>query len=336
MPVTAFSVADIDGDGRLDIVAANGALTSSPQTIVVLLATGGGSFRVAANPALPATSIGLGLTGTNPIVLADFDGNGLPDIAIHSGSVSVNGVAYDSVSTWLNQGGGTFSKPTLSFIPPGVFASFTAAIVAGDFNNDGHIDLVDATTSGAIAVFLGNGDGTFANPLVFATNLSSGGQITNVAVADLNGDGKLDLVTCQNAIVGQVFSSVTSYFGNGDGTFRAGATYQPSTTLPSVTVFSSVTAGALVIADVTGDGKPDLISTNYRTDSFSEVIVYPGNGDGTFQPPSVYQTTAQAEFLSVADLNGDGRQDLVITSPSTSTQLSAIQILNGYRGHICE
>ena len=321
----AFAVADIDGDGRQDLIVYGGAAFSTPS-LTVLLGLGDGNFRVAGKMMLSGTAFSQNLAGANPIALADFDRNGLLDIATFNGHVSLNGVLTDTVSVRLNQGNGTFGSPLT--VPTGAWSgSPSSVIVVGDFNHDGNPDIAEASAYGGMSVILGTGTGAFGSPLTFAANLDPGTQITNLAVADLNGDGSDDLITAQSWSLEPTYASVGVYLGHGNGTFAPRVAYKSS--VIDVRGTTSVIAGTVLFVDLTGDGKRDLVTSNYRPSGFGEIAVYPGNGDGTFQPASVYQTSAQAYLLAAADLNSDGRMDLVVTSPATATQLVAVQILNG-------
>jgi hypothetical protein len=171
-------------------------------------------------------------------------------------------------------------------------------------NGDGKPDLVVAnpgsgTGEGTVGVLLGNGDGIFQTAVTYG---SGGIGASSVAIGDLNGDSKPDLVVtactpnCGNGgIVGVLL-------GNGDGTFKTAIAYgsgQP--------VFPS-SPTEVVIADVNGDHKPDLIVAN----SYAPGGVLLGNGDGTFQPAMTYAANTIA--VAVGDVNGDGKPDLVVAN----------------------
>jgi hypothetical protein len=117
-----------------------------------------------------------------------------------------------------------------------------------------------------------------------------------IAIADLNGDGSPDLVITESAGVG----AVGVMLGNGDGTFEPVVSYSTGGDSPT----------GIVIADVNGDHKPDVLATTP-----TEVLIYLGNGDGTLQLFAEYSTRAQkATSIAAADLNQDGKIDLVTTS----------------------
>jgi len=145
---------------------------------------------------------------------------------------------------------------------------------------------------GTVAVLLGNGDGTF-QPAVSYNPGSS--DAISVAVADVNGDGKLDLLVANYT----PSNSVAVLLGNGDGTFQAPVTYSPGGQQPI----------SIAVADVNGDGKPDLLVANVAY----SVGVLLGNGDGTFQPALSYAPGGLNPLsITAADLNGDGELDLVV------------------------
>jgi hypothetical protein len=157
-----------------------------------------------------------------------------------------------------------------------------------------------------------------SNPPLFApavTYPSGGSSAESVAVADVNRDGKLDLVVANDGTVGVLL-------GNGDGTFKPAVTYsvgQPGFD-PGV--------GSVAVADVNGDGRPDLLVGYECADSscFEGLVgVLLGNGDGTFQPVEAYDSGGfQADSIAVADVNGDGKPDLLMTNccSATNTQYS--------------
>jgi hypothetical protein len=137
---------------------------------------------------------------------------------------------------------------------------------------------------------------------------SGGVGANSVVVADLNGDGKPDLVVA-NAYSGiGCDGGVSVLFGNGDGTFQAARTYP--------TGFTATIA--VVVADVNGDGKPDIIASTsgecYPELCINSVIVLLGNGDGTFQAPMSFMSAYDTAALAVADVNGDGKPDVLVTS----------------------
>jgi uncharacterized protein (TIGR03437 family) len=260
------------------------------------------------------------------IAIADFNGDGKPDIAFGLNSPT----PFDGVV--LGNGDGTF-RPGATFP-----SQIDGSPFAGDFNGDGKPDLV-FSGSGTF-LLLGNGDGTFSTPIAIAACASV------AAVADFNGDGKADLICGPTAH----FNYDTVFLSNGDGTFRAGVTvggaqdgvvltsdfnndgipdvlllevsgqravalghgdgtFGAELTINSATEMGELAASPVVAGDFNGDGKIDLVGNSYRG---FYIDMLPGNGDGTFGPAIETFTNGQSySFSAAADFNKDGKLDLV-------------------------
>jgi len=171
-------------------------------------------------------------------------------------------------------------------------------IATGDFNHDGKQDVVVANQDqDNVAVLLGNGDGTLAEPVIY--NLPAGVPM-QVAVADFNGDGNLDIAVVTGQLYG-LTSSVFVLLGNGNGTFGS-----------AITTASGVAGASIHAADVNGDGKEDVVIGGDTINGNGSAAVLYGKGDGTFQNP-VLLSSASGRLVdaAVADVNGDGRLDLI-------------------------
>lgn len=223
-------------------------------------------------------------------------GNGKLDLAVPKSTPS------PFLSVLLGNGDGTFGArndfPTLDL---------PVIVVAGDFNNDGKLDLAVNGQSGGVSVLLGNGDGTFAAHKDTSTG-SDPGLTTSVshATGDFNNDGKLDLVL-GNIIMspgtpGALPASVlVLLLGNGDGTFNV----QP---LFPVTLNSAL---GIATGDFNRDGTLDLAVTR---SSDAKLTTFLGNGDGTFGTATDFGTGLGPYFVVAKDFNGDGKLDLAIAN----------------------
>jgi subtilase family serine protease len=228
--------------------------------------------------------------GQNPksVVTADFNGDGIPDLAV------VNQLGA-SITILLGRGDGTFqaAPQTLQF---GSQSSGPLMAVVGDFNRDGNADLaVVMGNSSSIAVFLGNGDGTFAPAILNAQTTAAPYWLT---VADFNGDGIEDLAVANSA---NGNGSISILLGNGDGTFKASTVSVSAITYPA----------DLVEADFNGDGIPDLAFAGGGGGP-SSVVVLLGNGDGTFRTLPAVSAPDYLAYIAVADFNQDGKPDIFV------------------------
>lgn len=329
-PIAGFggdsvAVADLNGDGKLDMVVANACQRATKAgyclgdgQISVMLGNGDGTFQS------PITYDSGGYMAVS-VAIADLTGNGIPDIVVvnqcltpedHYGAYWCSGYSANGIiSVFLGNGDGTFQSP-ITYSSVGLVAG---SVAIGDLNRDGIPDLVVAdacvnfacaSPGGAVSVLLGNGNGTFQKAVEYP---SGGSDAFYAAVADLRGDGVLDVVVgnfCEapdNCDVG----SIGVLLGNGDGTFQPAIDYVPGGQM-----------GVVAIGDVNGDGIPDLVTTtafdSRCNDGGDETCldVMLGNGDGTFQPPTFFDWGGywSAAALVIADMNDDGIPDLVMTA----------------------
>jgi hypothetical protein len=228
------------------------------------------------------------------VAVGDFNGDGIPDLAIADG--------FCTVTIQLGIGDGTFrtvARPTVPCSP--------SSIAVGDFNGDGNLDLAVSTldpsnASGSVTILLGNGDGTFT---LSASHPATDSYPNFIATGDFNGDGKADLaITSYNPNYWYGPGTVRVLLGNGDGTFsQAGS------------ITTDYAPDSIAVGDFNGDGKQDLAVSNGE---HSTLTVLLGNGDGTFTEISnPLSDSGDCSWKVVtADFNGDGKADLALTITS--------------------
>ncbi|MBZ5656528.1 MAG: FG-GAP-like repeat-containing protein [Acidobacteriia bacterium] len=295
----SVAVGDVNNDGKPDLVVANGCDSQgcAHAVIGVLLGNGDGSFQ-------PALTYSSGGYYSDSVAVADVNNDSKPDLLV-SNFCSDSSCANGTVAVLLGNGDGSFGT-ALTYNSGGIQ---TTSIAVRDVNNDGKPDLLitnecvsKSSCDGSVGVLLGNGDGTFQP----ATTRGSGGSAAeSIAVADVNNDGKPDLLVANQQGSSPNYSQVLAVLlGNGDGTFQPTVSYS----------FGGSGAQSGAVGDVNGDGKPDLVLAGG-----SAVGVLLGNGDGTFQPAETYSSGGYPAYsVAVADINGDGRPDVLVTNYCTS------------------
>jgi hypothetical protein len=289
----SIAMADFNGDGKLDLAIPVYSIFTPLSDVNILLGNGDGTFT--AGPTFPLFG-----QNVNNAVIADFNGDGKPDLAISLPDAN-------QVQVALGNGDGTFS----ALLPISVDSVYL--VVAGDFNHDGKADLATVNFGlGTLTILLGNGDGTFTPaPNITTPTTGPGGEAVGpvwMAVGDFNKDGIPDLAVVNGPRFDQgAPGSVTILLGNGDGTFSAKG--------------ESIAAGnqplSVTVGDLNGDGIPDLVvpDMNSGAPELGNVAILLGTGDGTFTPTAtILQVGAVPYSAAIADLDGDGKADLVVAN----------------------
>jgi gliding motility-associated-like protein len=315
---------DFNGDGNPDIVTSN-FTDDVNQQVTILLSNNSGAFTGSDFKHFGAT------TEVTDIATGDFNKDGDLDLVVCSPSNS-------NFSLLLGDGTGGFAVPV----------NFTAGtqprgISTGDVNKDGNVDVLVSHlgTPDDVYVFLGNGSGSFAAPLIIAVSTASA---YDISVGEFNGDTNPDfaLSTGNNSVQiwqgnGQASpsfalnetitgvsnaSSVDAVDVDGDGDtdvmIRPGYALNDGTGQFGAAVTLPETGEEYTLGDINGDGHPDIAAVDFSTSIHPNVLVFLGDGAGAFERVAKFEVTSQVRGLGIVDANLDGRLDIVVAGPLSS------------------
>jgi uncharacterized protein (TIGR03437 family) len=329
--------ADLDGDGNPDLVQVK--TNSSGGQITVQILSGAGLTTATYQYSVGSTTI-------NDVVVADFNGDGHPDLAVADDG---GGVAAGAIWILLGNGDGTFKPAVKTPAPAGPYHLFAA-----DFNGDGKIDIATSNDQApTVSVFFGKGDGTLQSPISL-TGIQYPGSLV---AADFYGNGRADIAVLD------IFANTAVVFpANADGTFQAAQSYP-----------AGYGPGFLLYADLNNDGIPDLAASyadanstvfliNNAKGGFTtsptylsgaqpgavgvlplngpivllsgdsitgNVLIQFGRGDGTLNAPQLVFAGTNPTAVATGDLNGDGKDDAVLLEPQAN---AAYVLLNSGNG----
>jgi hypothetical protein len=283
-----------NNDQFLDIVVAE----FTANSIGVLFGYGNGSFAT-----IVSYSIGNG-SAPRCVCTGDFNNDNRSDIVVANYGSHTIGIlfGYDN---------GSF-EPMITYSTG--YKAFPIFVTAGDFNNDHTLDMAAANfRTSDVAVFLGYGNGSFAEAVLYSTG--TGSDPTAIAIADFNNDTYLDL-----AIANSETSNVGILFGNGDGTFR-------TPIIPYSTGFQSH-PDSIIAGDLNNDHLIDIIVADSTSDYIA--ILY-GYGNGTFEEAIMYTdlSFSNPSGLALGDVDYDNKLDIIVTNFGTNNVGILVQKKNG-------
>jgi hypothetical protein len=298
---SSVALGDLNGDGKLDVVATHGAFDEDPpalkrlRLVSVLYGRGKGRFGPPHNYEIGQPG---DLQGAFSIALGDVNGDGKADVV-------TGNRASKSVSLLMNDGHGALERPINYSL-----ARQPWDVALADLNGDGSRDIATGNPN-TVSILLNDGEGTFG-----AVHEYPAGRSTwAFAVADLSGDGRPDIATANRRR-----NSTSVLVNQGDGSFGAPVDYR---TAPG--------PATVAVGDVNGDGKADLISGNGSTDDggrqVESVSILLGRGDGTLRPRRDYRLGKDLNeedvlffirTVRIADVNADRKPDLVTANTAGS------------------
>jgi hypothetical protein len=291
----AMVAADVNNDGKADLIVARRDQVAG----YVFLGLGNGHFSA------PLSWEGSPGTET-PTVLAVADINGDGKLDIVTGNDPNDGGAFGeraSVNVFLGRGDGNFSssQPIFGFSVPNA-----QSIAVSDVDGDSRPDIILAG-SGVVDVAIQGSNANFPWSVQSYTTVDLGatGGPSRVAVGDVNGDTKPDIVVAGGKNVDVLLNSGTGTFGTAQAYDAAGAVF------------------AVAVGDVNGDGHLDVVTANLDWSSYSRsVSVLLGRGDGTFGTPQIYATGGSPTSIALGDFNNDGKLDIVTTGAEMDVLLN--------------
>jgi hypothetical protein len=310
----ALATGDLDGDSRIDLVVPNYDVNS--VTVLHGVGDGGLSRRVdLAAPPFP-----------HAVTIADLNNDGPPDITVGSANGTVGcilevptarpgtsksgAVEQGAIATILGSRNGAFSPGSTATL-----GRYVSSVACGDLDGDRILDLaVTARLYGYVgseAVFVarGLGNGAFGSTVEVASLRYVGA----IAIEDLDGNGRLDLIVGRSDPCGTGGGGITLLLNQADGTFQETESFS-----------TPGGAHAIAVGDLNGDGRADIATANPS----NTASVFFGNGDGTLQPKLTFGTGTTPLALAIGDLNGDGRMDLAVANAWGNT----VSILLNLRG----